>query len=45
MILIGYIIELNSHRDLSIAQTAVQHKQTNLNSHMKRLDIRLKLNY
>ena len=45
MILIGYIIKLNSHRDLSIAQKAVQYKQTISIDRMKRLDIQLNLNY
>lgn len=45
MILIGYIIKLNSHRDLSIAQKAAQYKQTISIDRMKRLDIHLDLNY
>ena len=45
MILIGYIIKLNSHQGLFIAQKAVQYKQTISIDRMKRLDIQLNLNY
>ena len=45
MILIGYIIELNCHREPLIPYKAVEYKQTNLSDPMKRLDIHLNLNY